>query len=323
MALDWRPYAESHARGTVVGDLRCALVPAPELGGEREVLCLLPPGATSGGRRFPVLYMLDGQNLFDAATSYAGEWRVDETLATLREEGYEAIVVGVANGRDRRLAEYTPYPSGRRGPPGAGRGGATLRFVVDVLKPLVDASFPTRADQGATLIAGSSLGGLMSLYAAWERPDVFGAVAAFSPAFLPGQGRLIARLAATPHPDVRVYLDTGGREGSDLAMDRIMPLWSWSFRRDVRRCRDALLSAGLREGVELRYVEDPDAAHEEAAWAARLPDAFRFLLAPADREPLRLDTTRDPVMPPEPRVGGRRPHGAAGSPPGSTTPPAR
>lgn len=283
MVLDWRPYAESHARSTVVGDLRRALVPAPELGGEREVLCLLPPGAVGGERRFPVVYMLDGQNLFDTTTSYAGEWRVDESMATLRDEGLEAIVVGVANGREQRLAEYTPYPSSRRGPSGAGRGPATLRFLTDILKPLVDASVPTRADRASTLIAGSSLGGLMSLYAAWERPDVFGGMAAFSPAFLPGQGALVARLATRPHPEVRVYLDTGGREGSDMAIDRVLPLWSWSFRHDVRRCRDALLSAGLREGVDLRYVEDPHAAHEEAAWAARLPDALRFLLGRSAR----------------------------------------
>ncbi len=277
--VDWRSYADSHEHTTVVGDLRHALVRAPGRGGGGAGGCA-PPPAAAGERRFPVVYMLDGQNLFDEATSYAGEWRVDETMAALREEGVEAIVVGVANGREQRLAEYTPYPSSRRGPPGAGRGAATLRFISDTLKPLVDASFPTRADWRSTTIAGSSLGGLMSLYAAWERPDVFGAAAAFSPAFLPGQGVLIARLAATPHPDVRVYLDTGGREGSDLAIDRVLPLWSWSFRHDVRRSRDALLSAGLRESVDLRYVEVPDAAHEEAAWATRLPAALRFLLGP-------------------------------------------
>jgi predicted alpha/beta superfamily hydrolase len=277
--LEWRRYHDSHASSTVVGDLRSALVDAPELGGQREVLCLLPPDAAAGHRRYPVIYMLDGQNLFDAAISYAGEWQVDETMVLLRGEGHEAIVVGVTNGGERRLAEYTPYPSTRRGPPGAGRGAATLGFLADTLKPIVDASFPTQVARQSTAIAGSSLGGLMSLYAAWERPDVFGAAAAFSPAFPAGQEALIGRLASEPRPSSRVYLDTGGREGSDLWLDRIVHWWSRAFLRDVRRCRDALLAAGLREGSDLRYLEAPRAIHREAAWAARLPDALRFLLS--------------------------------------------
>jgi predicted alpha/beta superfamily hydrolase len=276
----WQAYAETHEGNTVVGDLRACWVPAPELGGKREVLCLLPPGAETSGWRYPVVYMLDGQNLFDDAASYAGEWRVDETMAVLADEGRQAIIVGITNGGDARLAEYTPYPSSRRGPAGAGRGQATLAFITDKLKPLIDAAFPTRAERTATMIAGSSLGGLMSLYAGWERPDVFGAVAAFSPAFLPGQRVIVTRIGATPRPDSRVYLDTGGREGHDLRLDRILPLWSWSFRHDVRRCRDALVRAGFRDGVDLRYVEDRHAVHSEAAWAERLPDALRFLLGP-------------------------------------------
>jgi predicted alpha/beta superfamily hydrolase len=110
---------------------------------------------------------------------------------------------------------------------------------------------------------------------------VFGAAAAFSPAFPPGQAAIIERLSSAPRPDVRIYLDTGGREGSDVRADRLVPLWSWSFRRDVRRCRDALLAAGYREGLDLRYVEEPDGLHREAAWATRLPEALRFLLGGA------------------------------------------
>jgi predicted alpha/beta superfamily hydrolase len=278
MHTDWQRYTELHEAHTVVGDLRVRRVPAPELGGEREVLCLLPPDALTSGQRYPVVHMLDGQNLFDAETSYAGEWRVDETMAALHREGRDAIVVGIANGGDARYAEYTPYAAGRRAPGGAGRAAATLRFLVDTVKPQVEAAFPVRRDRTATAIAGSSLGGLMSLYAAWERPDIYGLVAAFSPAFPSGQAALLERLVSVPRPDLRIHLDVGGREGSMIRADRVVPLWSWLFRRDVRRCRDALLAAGFREGVDLRYVEEPGAVHREDAWAGRLSDALRFLL---------------------------------------------
>ena len=280
MNVEWRAYTESHQQHTVVGDLQVARVAAPMLGGDREVLCLLPPGAEASGRRYPVVYMFDGQNLFDAATSYAGEWQVDETMAALRAEGLEAIIVGLTNGGEARLAEYTPYPSSRRGPVSSGRGSATLSFLAESLKPLIDASFPTRPDRDATAIAGSSLGGLMSLYAAWERPDLFGAAAAFSPAFPPGQTALVERIGSAQRPSIRVYLDTGGREGSDMRLDHAIRFWS--FRRDVRRCRDALLRAGCRDRADLCYVEDDQATHSEAAWAARLPGALRFLLPGED-----------------------------------------
>ncbi len=118
----------------------------------------------------------------------------------------------------------------------------------------------------------------MSLYVGWQHPEVFGGIGAFSPAFPPGQAELVKRIAVGPRPASRVYLDTGGREGRDMPADRLLPYWSWTFRRDVRRCRDALVAAGFTPGDDLRYVEDPAAMHREAAWAARLPGALRFLL---------------------------------------------
>ena len=146
--------------------------------------------------------------------------------------------------------------------------------------PLVEATLPVRTDAAGTLIGGSSLGGLMSLWCAWQRPDRFGRVLAMSPAFPPGQSVLLEQLRG-PRADpgaVRVHLDTGGREGRDLRLDRIVPWWSAGFRRDVRRTRDALLAGGLRPGIDLRYIEDGKATHREAWWTRRLPDALRFLL---------------------------------------------
>lgn len=263
--------------GSVAGDLRVLPgLASPQMGVDRDVLVHLPVGALTSGRRYPVLYLHDGQNLFDAATSYAGEWEVDETLGVLAAEGLELIVVGIPNGGERRYAEYTPYRGralrGRRG----GIGPAYLRFVVETVKPAVDAAFPTRTERSATGVMGSSLGGLVSLLAAIEHPATFGLVGAMSPAIPGGQGAIVGLLARlAPLPD-RAYLDVGGREGANAPAAWQARRRTAAAQREAERVRGALLAAGLRPAV-LRYVEDPAGEHREADWARRLPDALRFL----------------------------------------------
>ncbi len=294
--IRWLDYREWRGPlpSSVAGDLRVLpSVAAPHLGGrDRHVLALLPQGALDAGRRYPVLYMHDGQNLFDTGTSFAGEWRVDETMATLRSEGIEAIVVGIPNGGGYRFEEYTPYPSPppaslaatrlRIGPrlPNGGKGAAYVRFLVESVKPAVDAAFPTLPEPAATGIMGSSLGGLISLWALAMRPDVFGFAGAMSVAFPPGQEALLDILRAQ-HPDGRrVYLDVGGREASMQPLDRLQRTGSKAFVRGVERARDALIEAGFRDSVDVHYVLEPGAIHHESAWARRLPEALRFLLGP-------------------------------------------
>jgi len=282
----WQDYRAIRDGRSVVGDLRVLRgVESPQLGVTRDVLALVPEAATSSGRRYPVLYMHDGQNLFDASTSFAGEWGVDETMAALRDEGIEAIVVGVPNGGVRRFPEYTPYPpeGDHRGPP-VGEGEAYVRFLVETVKPLVDRAFPTRPDRGATGIMGSSLGGLISLWAAFEHANTFGFAGAMSPGIPPSQRPLfdlLRRPAARPD---RIYVDVGGHEGHG-APGRLAEIRSRAFQRDVRRIRDALVEGGSRVNEDLLYVEEPDAIHHESAWARRLPGALRFLLGPLTVEP--------------------------------------
>jgi predicted alpha/beta superfamily hydrolase len=276
----WATYraVRGAAESTVIGDLR--VLPefeGPPGGRARDLLVHLPSDALDSGRRYPVLYMHDGQNLFDAATSFAGEWRVDETLAQLAVEGLELVVVGIPNGGDDRFAEYTPYRGLDGIRPAGGRGPTDRRWVVERVKPAVDAAFPTRPERAATGIMGSSLGGLISLWAALEHAETFARIAAMSPAIVPGQGpihRRLRRLATLPE---RLYLDVGGREGSMAPTEADGRRWSAAFVRDAHRLRDELVGAGLRDGAELRYVEDRDAIHHESAWARRLPEALRFL----------------------------------------------
>lgn len=267
------------AASTVVGDLRVLRgLAGPAHGPDREILVHLPAGAETSARRYPVLYMHDGQNLFDATTSHRGEWQVDETLAVLAREGLELIVVGIPNAGDGRYAEYTPY-RGRRPRWSTGGGGrAYARWLVEAVKPAIDAAWPTRPEREATGVLGSSLGGLVSLWAAIAHPGTFGLVGTMSTAVTPGQQGIVRRLARMPVAPLRAYVDVGGREADgDAPSPGMARLWSAAAVREARQVHDALIASGLREDETLRFVVDAEASHREDHWARRLPDALRFL----------------------------------------------
>lgn len=276
----WLPYERVHGpEHTVSGTV--VVWPALEsvgLGRSAEILVYLPPSlALNGpgwhdGRRYPTLYFHDGQNVFDAHTSYSGEWHADETLEQLAREGLEAIAVAVPNAGQARIDEYMPWrerstfidPARIVG----GRADAYLEWLVGSVKALVDRSFPTSGRREATGLAGSSLGGLISIYGLIAQPHVFGLACVMSPAIRwhdHGVARMIEQ-GRLPSP-VRVHVDVGGREGVRMTAD-------------ARRLRNALIAAGMELGRDLSYVEDPEAEHREDSWASRLPDALRFLLAP-------------------------------------------
>ncbi len=275
----WHDYMERKSRRghTVVGNVRvCYKVLSLQLGNRRDILAYLPPSYKGTDRRYPVLYMHDGQNLFDRATSFAGEWQVDETLESLAAEGIEAIVVGVPHMGARRMIEYNPYGDPREGP---GRGEDYIAFLAETVKPLVDADFRTRPEREHTGVLGSSMGGLISLYAFFRRPETFGLAGAFSPAL--GHARAIFPFVeAAPLVPGKIYMDVGSREGAGLQENvRLVGAFSRAYRAHVRRMRDLLLHKGYRLGEQLLYVEERGAFHHESAWSRRLPAALRFLLA--------------------------------------------
>lgn len=269
----WRDYAE-HADGehhTVVGTLKVLPeVSSPQLGNQRDILVYLPPSYDEGRRAYPVLYMHDGQNLFDDATSFVCEWGVDETLEAASEAGLETIVVGIPNMGTARCDEYSPFVDRKNG---GGQGDAYLDFIVQTVKPLIDENFRTLRDREHTGILGSSMGGLISLYAFFRHSATFGLVGAMSPAFWFADRAIFAAAEAASFAPGHIYLDVGTNEGRQTV-------------QDARAMRALLEQKGYRQGHELCYVEEPKADHCESAWSGRLDHALRFLLGHARPVPV-------------------------------------
>lgn len=258
---------------SVVGDLRVARqVYSPQLDNTRDLLVCLPPSYHHDtARRYPVVYMHDGQNLFDHATSYAGEWHADSALQTLAGEGIEAILVGIPNTGEDRIREYNPFDHPRFG---AGRGEDYIRFILHTVKPLIDHDFRTDPHPSRTGIMGSSMGGLISLYAFFQFAGAFGFAGVMSPSLWLRYDALVNLIRTAPRPGGRLYLDVGAKEISH----RTSSIRNRHYIDGVRGIRDELEARGYREGDNFLYVEDADGKHSEDDWARRLPDALRFLL---------------------------------------------
>jgi predicted alpha/beta superfamily hydrolase len=237
----------------------------------RDVQVYLPPGyERERPRRYPVLYLHDGQNVFDAA-SMGMEWQVDETAEALIQAGRiePLIVVAVAN-TDARRDEYTPtYVEWKRpdGSTSKGGGKANLygRFLTEELKPFIDRTYCTRQDAASTAVGGASLGGLVSLWLALEHPRVFGNALAVSTAVEWDDNVILKKIAALPRMvPVRVWVDAGSRENE-------------KFVSGARRLRDALARKGWKPGTDLEYVEQEGGQHDEISWASRVEGMLSFL----------------------------------------------
>ena len=245
----------------------------PQLGRRRRVWVYLPADyARKPIQRYPVLYMHDGQNVFDAATSFGGEWGVDEALDKLRATGQDAtgaIVVAVDNGDEFRSDEYIPWRSAalKDQPHQGGQGGPYVDFLAQTLKPYVDAHYRTRPEAAHTGIAGSSLGGLISVYAALKYPKIFGQVGVFSPAFWVCNDSL--RAFAKTHraaPTARFYFVCGPKESETMLP--LMTAW-----------RNELRAEGVPE-ANLSFHAPADGQHREWFWLREFPAAYRFLFRP-------------------------------------------
>lgn len=259
----WRPYVPD-PDSTVTGILmQSGPLPAPALGRDIELTAWLPQHHVDD--RFAVLYMHDGDNLFDEPRSHTGEWGADETMTKLADEGIHAIVVGVANAGEARDSEYMPWANNHYG--ASPLGVEYVDWLVGTCKPFVDATLQTRPGKETTAIMGSSLGGLISLYAFHAHPDVFSRVGSMSSAswmtdeFWPF-------LTQHPRGDGKVYLDVGTNE---IDGD---PAQNAEYEKEF----EALASFYAEFGERLLAVREEGAIHLESAWRRRLPDALRFLL---------------------------------------------
>jgi predicted alpha/beta superfamily hydrolase len=264
----------------------------------RGITIYLPAGYDATDARYPVLYLHDGQNLFDPQHAAFGQaWHVDDAVHGLGARIEPLIIVGIHN-TDARMAEYTPTADAEFG---GGDAPAYGRFLVHELKPWIDATLRTRCDRLNTGVAGSSLGGLVSVWLLHTYPEVFGRVAALSPSFW-WDDRVahtwIDGLAAGWLPGTRLWIDGGNREGNDADQDGRS-----SVLADARVVVDGLVAAGVPFAEAVAYLEGPEDAHDEPAWARRLPAVLAWMWGPTPGVPERLAVrTLAPSVP----VGGRR-----------------
>lgn len=235
----------------------------------RDIIVYLPPGYNSEpGTRYPALYLHDGQNLFDAATAFAGnEWGLDELAERLIQSGeiQPLIIVGIYNAGEKRIAEYT-HVRDRRGR--GGRAYAYAKMLVQELKPFIDSEYRTLPDVANTGLGGSSLGGLVTLYLGLHYPQLFGKLIVMSPSvWWANRAILKETRKLRQKSEQQIWLDIGTCEGHDAE----------ECVKNAQDLRDALIEKGWQLERNLRFVEDEGAGHDEKAWGNRMRDALAFL----------------------------------------------
>jgi predicted alpha/beta superfamily hydrolase len=234
---------------------------------KHDLLVYVPPMYEANPeRRFSVLYMQDGQNLFDPETSFikGNYWRMGETADALTESGAiePLIIVGIYNTGDTRIDEYTPVEDRRLG---GGQADLYGRILVEELKPFIDVQYRTLPGAENCGMGGSSLGGLVTLYLGLRYPSVFARLAVMSPSVWWRKRAILKTVAALPErPDLRIWLDMGTKESTQA-----LP--------DAQALRDGLLRKGWQLGKNLAYFEADGAEHTESAWAQRVDPMLKFL----------------------------------------------
>ena len=233
--------------------------PSEILGNERTIIVWTPPGYENSTKRYPVLYMHDGQNIFDPNTSYLGiDWQIDETADSLirKNQIEEILVVGIYN-TENRMFEYADTEKGR----------AYMDFIVSELKPFIDNNYRTKTDRENTALMGSSMGGLISFYLVWRFPQVFSKAACLSTSIHWNNGAMFKEIEnfKGPTKNIKIYFDNGGI-GSEGQMT--------SFYHKVN---ELLVAQGFKMGEDLEYFYDEKGDHSEPAWAKRAWRPLQFL----------------------------------------------
>jgi predicted alpha/beta superfamily hydrolase len=231
----------------------------PNLGRRRRIWIYLPEGYTHTHERYPVIYMHDGQNLFDENNAFGNEWKIDETLDA--DHG-KVIIVGIDNGETHRMAEYMLYDHPEHG---AAEGSLYLKDIAEAVKPHIDAMFRTMPQREHTTIAGSSMGGLISFYAGLYFPHVFGNVGIFSPALWIDAPRIFKEaleIGQRTNLPQRWYFYAGAQESESMVAE---------LAAMVHIFRDVAL-------FDVTYQIDSDGIHDEQLWQRYFPFFYKWLV---------------------------------------------
>jgi metallo-beta-lactamase class B len=231
-----------------------------QLNRNRRVWIYLPKNYAQSGKSYPVIYLNDGQNLFNEQTAAFGEWGIDECLDSLQNQiGKEAIVIGIDNGGDKRMTEYNPYDNQQFG---KGEGKAYVEFLANTLKPYIDSKYRTKKSADYTLVGGSSMGATISLYAVFEYPNLFGGALLFSPAFwvTPALYDAAEKFKSSSMP--KFYFYAGGKESTTMVAD---------MEKMV-----GILQ--LKDRVQIRKTVNPLGQHNELSWRTEFPEAYRWMM---------------------------------------------
>lgn len=236
----------------------------PPLNRSRRIWVYLPPDYSSVTDSFPVLYMHDGQNLFDQATSFAGEWQVDETLNGLHSNlGKSIIVVGIDNGGAQRINEYSPWVHPQYG---GGQGDQYLDFIVQYLKPFIDSAYRTVRSRTGTGMMGSSMGGLITFYGGLRHQDIFSKVGIFSPSYWFSSQVWTYPATIGQQQPMRIYQLAGGLESNG------------SVAQQIGQMKQTLVSAGFDE-QQIQNKVVANGQHTEAFWRQEFGEAVLYLFS--------------------------------------------
>ncbi|HKJ48414.1 MAG TPA: alpha/beta hydrolase-fold protein [Christiangramia sp.] len=249
----------SNSQSTASKNVETFTLKAPQLDTIRKIWVYLPESYKTSDKKYPVIYMHDAQNLFDKETSFVGEWKVDEALDSLKTP--EAIIVGIEHGGNKRIDELTPLPHEKYG---GGKADDYLSFLVNELKPNIDSTYRTLPDFKDTGIFGSSLGGLVSFYAALKYPETFGMIGSYSPSFWFNRDIFDLVNSESLNKNTKIYFLAGTAESEEMVPD-------------LKEMIELLEEEGIEpENLKVKYVKDGE--HNEAMWSDNFAETYLWLM---------------------------------------------
>ena len=254
-----------NAQSTASKQVSTFTIDAPQLEIQKKIWVYLPKDYHDSNMSYPVIYMHDAQNLFDDETSFVGEWKVDEYLDSIKKN--KSIIIGIEHGNEKRIEELTPFLNENYG---GGKADDYLQFIISTLKPKIDSNYRTLSNKNHTTILGSSLGGLISLYAVIKYPETFGKAGVFSPAIWINKNEIFEFVKHSEiDPNKKFYFLVGAKEGDtkEFALEMVT---------DQHKMIELLLDKGIHKNNIIEKVI-PNGHHNETLWSTNFPEAYQWL----------------------------------------------